>query len=62
MITLKILIYDKKYKKKNIILPDFNDRHLEKSKTYLKYIIYLDELNHIEFSRCFSNKSKIKKF
>lgn len=75
---------DKKYKKKNIILPDvndFNDRYiksleefnipgeikdlvgvyyfLKKSKS--RYRLSLDELNHLEFSRCFSNKSKIKK-
>ena len=75
---------DKKYKKKNIILPDvndFNDRYvksleefnipgeikdlvgvynfLKKSKS--RYRLSLDELNHLEFLRCFSNKSKIKK-
>ncbi len=75
---------DKKYKKKNIILPDvndFNDRYvksleefnipveikdlvkiyyfLKKSKS--RYRVSLDELNHLEFSRCFSNKSKVKK-
>ena len=75
---------DKKYKKKNIILPDvndFNDRYiksleefnipveikelvkiynfLKKSKS--RYRLSLDELNHLEFSRCFSNKSKVKK-
>ena len=32
---------------------------LKKSKH--KYRLSLDELNHLEFSRCFSNKSKIKK-
>ena len=75
---------DKKYKKKNIILPDvndFNDRYiksleefnipgeikdlvgvynfLKKSKS--RYRLSLDDLSHLEFSRCFSNKSKIKK-
>ena len=75
---------DKKYKKKNIILPDvndFNDRYvksleefnipgeikdlvkiynfLKKSKS--RYRLSLDELNNLEFSRCFSNKSKVKK-
>ena len=75
---------DKKYKKKNIILPDvndFNDRYiksleefnipgeikdlvkiynfLKKSKS--RYRLSLDDLNHLEFSRCFSNNSKIKK-
>lgn len=75
---------DKKYKKKNIILPDvndFNDRYiksleefnipgeikdlvkiynfLKKSKS--RYRLSLDELNYLEFSRCFSNKSKVKK-
>jgi hypothetical protein len=75
---------DKKYKKKNIILPDvndFNDRYiksleefnipgeikdligvynfLKKSKS--RYRLSLDGLSHLEFSRCFSNKSKIKK-
>ena len=75
---------DKKYKKKNIILPDvndFNDRYiksleefnipveikdlvkiyyfLKKSKS--RYRVSLDDLNHLEFSRCFSNKSKVKK-
>ena len=75
---------DKKYKKKNIILPDvndFNDRYiksleefnipgeikdlvgvynfLKKSKS--RYRLSLDNLNHLEFSRCFSNKSKVKK-
>lgn len=80
----KIQYIDKKYKKKNIILPDvddFNDRYiksleefnipgeikdlvniynfLKKSKS--RYRLSLDDLNHLEFSRCFSNKSKIKK-
>lgn len=32
---------------------------LKKSKS--RYRLSLDELNHLEFSRCFSNKSKIKK-
>lgn len=32
---------------------------LKKSKS--RYRVSLDELNHLEFSRCFSNKSKIKK-
>ena len=32
---------------------------LKKSKS--RYRLPLDELNHLEFSRCFSNKSKIKK-
>ena len=75
---------DKKYKKKNIILPDvndFNDRYiksleefnipveikdldeiyyfLKKSKS--RYRLSLDELDHLKFSRCFSNKSKVKK-
>lgn len=75
---------DKKYKKKNIILPDvndFNDRYvksleefnipgeikdlvkiynfLKKSKS--RYRLSLDDLPHLEFSRCFSNKSKVKK-
>ena len=75
---------DKKYKKKNIILPDVNDFHdryiksleefnipgeikdIVKIYYFLKnaksrYRVSLDELNHLEFSRCFSNKSKIKK-
>ena len=75
---------DKKYKKKNIILPDVNDfcdryvksleefnitgeikdlvgvyNFLKKSKS--RYRLSLDDLNHLEFSRCFSNKSKVKK-
>ena len=76
---------DKKYKKKNIILPDVNDfcdryvksleefnipgeikkdlvgvyNFLKNSKS--RYRISLDDLNHLEFSRCFSNKSKVKK-
>lgn len=32
---------------------------LKKSKS--RYRLSLDELNHLEFSRCFSNKSKVKK-
>ncbi len=75
---------DKKYKKKNIILPDVNDfkdryiksleefnipgeiKELVKIYNFLKksksrYRLSLDELNHLEFSRCFSNKSKVKK-
>ena len=75
---------DKKYKKKNIILPDindFNDRYIksleefnipgeikELVKIYYflknaksRYRVSLDDLNHLEFSRCFSNKSKVKK-
>ena len=76
---------DKKYKKKNIILPDvndFNDRYIKSLEEFnipgeikdlvevynflknskSRYRISLDDLNHLEFSRCFSNKSKIKKF
>ena len=26
-----------------------------------RYRVSLDDLNHLEFSRCFSNKSKVKK-
>ena len=75
---------DKKYKKKNIILPDINDFHdryvksleefnipveikdLVKIYYFLKnaksrYRVSLDDLNHLEFSRCFSNNSKVKK-
>ena len=75
---------DKKYKKKNIILPDVNDfydryiksleefnipgeiKDLVKIYYFLKnaksrYRVSLDELNHLKFSRCFSNKSKVKK-
>ena len=75
---------DKKYKKKNIILPDindFNDRYIKsleefnipveikdlvKIYNFLKnaksrYRVSLDDLPHLEFSRCFSNKSKVKK-
>ena len=75
---------DKKYKKKNIILPDvndFNDRYVKSleefnipveikdlvkiyyflKNTKSRYRVSLDELNHLEFSRCFSNKSKVKK-
>ena len=80
----KVQYIDKKYKKKNIILPDvddFNDRYvksleefsipgeitdlvgiynfLKKSKS--RYRLSLDDLNHLEFSRCFSNRSKVKK-
>ena len=33
---------------------------LKKSKS--RYRLSLDDLNHLEFSRCFSNKSKVKKF
>jgi hypothetical protein len=33
--------------------------YLKKSKS--RYRLSLDELNHLEFSRCFSNKSNIKK-
>lgn len=74
---------DKKYKKKNIILPDvndFNDRYIKSleefnipveikdlTKIYYflknaksRYRVSLDDLPHLEFSRCFSNKSKIK--
>ena len=75
---------DKKYKKKNIILPDVNDfcdryvksleefnipggikdlvkiyNFLKKSKS--RYRLSLDELDYLKFSRCFSNKSKVKK-
>lgn len=75
---------DRKYKKKNIILPDVNDfndmyiksleefnihgeikdlvkiyNFLKKSKS--RYRLSLDDLPHLEFSRCFSNKSKVKK-
>ena len=32
---------------------------LKKSKS--RYRLSLDDLNHLEFSRCFSNKSKVKK-
>ena len=32
---------------------------LKKSKR--RYRLSLDDLNHLEFSRCFSNKSKVKK-
>ena len=75
---------DKKYKKKNIILPDindFNDRYIKSleefnipgeikdlTKIYYflknaksRYRVSLDDLPHLEFSRCFSKKSKIKK-
>ena len=75
---------DKKYKKKNIILPDvndFNDRYVKSLEEFnipveikdlvkiyyflknakSRYRVSLDELNHLEFSRCFSNKSKVKK-
>ena len=75
---------DKKYKKKNIILPDvndFNDRYIKSleefnipgevknlvkiyyflKKSKHRYRLSLDVLNHMEFSRCFSNKSKVKK-
>ena len=75
---------DKKYKKKNIILPDVNDfydryiksleefnipgeiKDLVKIYYFLKnaksrYRVSLDELNHLKFSRGFSNKSKVKK-
>ena len=75
---------DKKYKKKNIILPDvndFNDRYVKSleefnipveikdlvkiyyflKNTKSRYRVSLDDLNHLEFSRCFSNKSKVKK-
>ena len=75
---------DKKYKKKNIILPDindFNDRYIKSLEEFnipgeikdlvkiyyflknakSRYRVSLDELPHLEFSRCFSNKSKIKK-
>ena len=75
---------DKKYKKKNIILPDindFNDRYVKSLEEFnipgeikdlvkiyyflknakSRYRVSLDDLNHLEFSRCFSNKSKIKK-
>ena len=75
---------DKKYKKKNIILPDindFNDRYIKSLEEFnipgeikdlvkiyyflknakSRYRVSLDELNHLEFSRCFSNKSKVKK-
>ena len=75
---------DKKYKRKNIILPDVNDfydryvksleefnipgeiKDLVKIYNFLKkskhrYRLSLDYLPHLEFSRCFSNKSKIKK-
>ena len=31
-------------------------------KTKRRYRLSLDDLNHLEFSRCFSNKSKVKKF
>lgn len=75
---------DKKYKKKNIILPDvndFNDRYVKSLEEFnipveikdlvkiyyflknakSRYRVSLDDLNHLEFSRCFSNKSKVKK-
>ena len=75
---------DKKYKKKNIILPDvndFNDRYIKSLEEFnipgeiknlvkiyyflknskSRYRVSLDDLNQLEFSRCFSNKSKIKK-
>ena len=75
---------DKKYKKKNIILPDvndFNDRYIKSLEEFnipveikdlvkiyyflknakSRYRVSLDDLNHLEFSRCFSNKSKVKK-
>ena len=75
---------DKKYKKKNIILPDvndFNDRYVKSleefntpgeikdlvkiyyflKKSKHRYRLSLDDLPHLEFSRCFSNKSKVKK-
>ena len=80
----KVQYIDKKYKKKNIILPDvndFNDRYIKSleefnipgeikdlvgvynflKNTKSRYRVSLDELNHLEFSRCFSNKSKVKK-
>ena len=75
---------DKKYKRKNIILPDvddFNDRYVKSLEEFnisgeirdlveiynflknakSRYRVSLDELYHLEFSRCFSNKSKVKK-
>ena len=75
---------DKKYKKKNIILPDindFNDRYIKSleefnitgeikdlvkiyyflKNTKSRYRVSLDDLNHLEFSRCFSYKSRVKK-
>ena len=75
---------DKKYKKKNIILPDvndFNDRYVKSLEEFnipgeikdlvkiyyflknakSRYRVSLDDLTHLEFSRCFSNNSKVKK-
>ena len=75
---------DKKYKKKNIILPDvndFNDRYIKSLEEFnipveikdlvkiyyflknakSRYRVSLDELSYLEFSRCFSYKSKVKK-
>ena len=81
---LKTQYIDKKYKKKNIILPDvndFNDRYVKSLEEFnipveikdlfkiyyflknakSRYRVSLDDLPHLEFSRCFSNKSKVKK-
>ena len=66
--TFKPTIKDKitlyiggRYKKYKSTLNKLYHLQQDKEISITRYRVSLDELNHLKFSRCFSNKSNIKK-